>query len=333
MKKIIGIIFSYDRAMQLDGVLRSLFLHCKDIDLLKIDVLYKTSDNHHASQYQELATEYSGQVAFKHQQNFRRDLLSTLNPYKKGGAGEYIYSFLETIGGNGFTLGSPLDRVWRRTFERACISLIKLFIPFGVDEMQVLFLVDDNIFVHDFSIIDAVNVIREQNDLIGFSLRLGENITHCYMNNRPQNLPIFIPLNEQVFKFDWTSSEQDFGYPVEVSSSIYRLKDILPIIAGTCFENPNELEERMAYHAKSFRRTHPHLGCYQRSVAFCNPVNKVQTIIPNRTGKNAQYGANELADSFTKGERILVEAYDGFVPNACHQEVELIFERREDPKI
>jgi hypothetical protein len=199
--------------------------------------------------------------------------------------------------------------------------------PTWHEEIYVLFLVDDNIFTQSFVLREAVELLQQQKNLLGFSLRLGENTTHCYVSNRPQRLPVFHSMSRMVSKFDWTVSDQDFGYPLEVSSSMYRLKDILPFIAGLPFQNPNELEDRIAFRAKNFRFTHPFLGCYRQSVTFCNPVNKVQKIISNRSGENTDYGVDALALRFERGERIRVQAYSGFVPSACHQEVELVFER------
>jgi hypothetical protein len=69
--------------------------------------------------------------------------------------------------------------------------------------------------------------------------------------------------------------------------------------------------------------------CYENSVTFCNPINKVQTVATNRAGSVVEYSSDHLAQLFESGYRIKVEAYTGFVPNACHQEVALNFEKRE----
>ncbi len=72
----------------------------------------------------------------------------------------------------------------------------------------------------------------------------------------------------------------------------------------------------------------PALLCYEQSVTFCNPVNKVQTVYANRAGTASEYAADHLAELFDQGYRVQVAAYAGFVPSACHQEVELTYERR-----
>ena len=55
----------------------------------------------------------------------------------------------------------------------------------------VLFLVDDNIFVNDFSTDHIIDVLRQYPNAIGFSLRLGRNTNYCYMLRKQQALPSF----------------------------------------------------------------------------------------------------------------------------------------------
>lgn len=320
------LIFSYNRALQLDGLLRSLFFHCNDIKQAQITVLYK-ADECHAHQYDELAEEYVGLVKFRRQQHFRRDTLSILIPLTQDGRIDRRYKFLSTLGSFGLAVGSFMDRVWRRTLGQLSRYMAMRLAPDISIEAYVLFLVDDNIFVRDFKLADIIDTLRSNEDLLGFSMRLGENTTYCYSLNAPQVLPKFASMGMDMIKYDWTTAEHDFGYPLEISSSLYKLKDILPYMLGLPFENPNVLEERMAFYANSFSAKYSFLGCYRHSVTFCNPVNKVQKNISNRSGENTDYGVDALALRFERGERIRVQAYSGFVPSACHQEVELVFER------
>ncbi len=329
-EKIQAVIFSRDRAMQLDGVLRSLFLHCQDIDRMDISVLYRTTNDLHSEQYQRLNTEYGGRVVFKNQLDFRGDLLSILNPYSVGGKTERIFLCLSKLGGVGVPLGSLAERLWRRTLRQIQRLVINAFLPNVPVDTFVLFLVDDNIFVRDFQITDALLTLKKQSNILGFSLRLGRNTSHCYSQYRIQILPEFMALDDDILKFNWSTSDGDFGYPLEVSSSVYRLRDILPILAGLNFENPNVLEDRMAFYAGNFKYKYPFFSCYRYSVTFCNPVNMVQNIIPNRLKNDIQYTANGLAFRFERGERIWVESYSGFSPQGCHQEVELIFKKGND---
>ena len=215
--------------------------------------------------------------------------------------------------------------VEERDFKEQVLSIISGF-------EYVLFLVDDNLFVGDFFFGDAVKALRSNGDALGFSLRLGPNTTYCYAHDIEQNVPAFRQIDGRVLKYDWTWAEYDFGYPLELSSSIYRTAEIVPLLRKVEFSNPNTLEAAMAANAQLYRKARNSLLCFDRSVAFCAPVNMVQTVWKNRAGGNLDYSIEQLAQMFEQGCRIDVERYSGFVPNSCHQEVELHFDHCGEPK-
>lgn len=187
----------------------------------------------------------------------------------------------------------------------------------------VLFVVDDCLFVGDFSIAECTAAIGQHLDAIGVSLRLGRNTTHCYAIDKPQRLPMLKPVSESLLAFYWPNADYDFGYPLEISSSIYRAADIRELLSQTPFRNPNTLEAELANRAGQFRESHPMLLCPAESLAFCAPVNLVQQVCGNRAGSQPEMSAAALAEKFAQGLRIDVARFDGFVPTGCHQEVEL----------
>ena len=74
MKKVVAIIFSKNRALQLDLCLRTLQLHCADIHKISdVNVLYK-ADDHHKESYEILKREYPD-VNFVEEVSFKQDLL------------------------------------------------------------------------------------------------------------------------------------------------------------------------------------------------------------------------------------------------------------------
>ena len=322
-----AIIFSMNRAMQLDAMLRSLYFHCVDAESMEIYVLYRTTDVIYTRQYEELIERYP-RVRFVVEKNFRQDLLSLVNPYPLGSNANRLFQFISKLGGINFLPGTFLFRLWRGVVENTMLFFARIFLPLPEEEQFYLFLVDDSIFTNEFNLQGVLNTFRQQKDLLGFSFRLGENTTHCYVSNHLQELPSFINISENILIFKWVCADQDFGYPLEISSSIYSMKIVLPLFVSISFRSPNALEEKMAYHVRNFRNSHPYLGCYRCSVAFCNPVNIVQEEIANRAGEKHYYQADELRDRFERGESINIDALNDFVSNACHQEVELSFENR-----
>jgi hypothetical protein len=183
--------------------------------------------------------------------------------------------------------------------------------------------VDDNMFVNRFCLGDICEALEGHGDALGFSLRLGKNITYCYALDRPQNQPTFLAVGNHMLRFDWTSAEGDFGYPLEVSSSVYRIDDVLPLVSRVRFTNPNVLEARMSESVRPFKSRRSYLLCYERSVAFCNPANIVQKEWPNRAGTDPEQSVDSLADRFDQGHRVDVAHYSGFIPIGCHQEIRL----------
>ncbi|HVY72271.1 MAG TPA: carbamoyltransferase C-terminal domain-containing protein, partial [Verrucomicrobiae bacterium] len=269
--RAVGIIFSKDRAMQLDATLRSFAQHCHDAASVPLKVLHTASTPEHATAYAQLAAQHPS-VEFVREQNFKADFL-------------------------GLARGAE----------------------------NIVLMVDDCLFIRNFVMTDTVQALNENPDSIGCSLRLGRNTTFCYPLNQPQQLPDFTGVNSGLLKHRWTAAQHDFGYPLEVSSSVYRGADLLPLLEKLDYQNPNTLEAALAANAAAFSQSRPALLCHAQSVAFCAPLNVVQSVYPNRKGANNRYTASALAQAFLAGQRIDLASLANFVPNGCHQEIELHF--------
>jgi glycosyltransferase involved in cell wall biosynthesis len=187
----------------------------------------------------------------------------------------------------------------------------------------ILFLVDDTLFVQPFEIDSLCHLLGRQPDAIGFSLRLGTNIQHCYPINQPQCSPHFETIEPGILRYTWPAAEHDFGYPLEISSSLYRTIDILPLLEELSFSNPNTFEAQLAATSARFVDQHSTMLCAEHSLGFCTPINKVQTVYNNRSGETPRYSIDNLARIYADGCRVNVAQYFGVVPTACHQEVEL----------
>lgn len=195
---------------------------------------------------------------------------------------------------------------------------------------RVLFLVDDTLIVGDVDLDRVGAVLDDRPSAVGFSLRLGRNTIYCYTMDRPQALPAFDDIGGGILEFSWPDAEADFGYPLEVSSSVYRTSDVGPLLAQLDYRNPNTLEAQLASHASVFTATRGRLLCLEASAAFSVPANLVQNAWRNRISDGPDTSVNALAQRYACGERIAVVSYDGFTPNACHQETPFVFEKRLD---
>jgi len=270
---VVVLVFSKDRAMQLEGLLASLFLHCREQEEIKIIVLYTCSHEETKGKYKEIMENYP-RVLFWEELNF----------------------FIQV----------------RDVLKQS---------PF------VLFLVDDTLWVGDFSPSVLKSLLSTSPQAAGISLRLGKNITYCYPLDRPQALPFCITQREGFLLYDWLSASLDFAYPLEVSSSCYRTQDILAVLQESVFKNPNELEGLLANFVVRLLPDKRLLFCPEQSLAFSVPVNRVQNAVSNRFSYQPDYEVDKLDVKFAEGWRIDVEKLSGFVPQSCHQPLELPFKR------
>jgi hypothetical protein len=296
--------------MQLDAALRSFLLQCADGDQVPLSVYYRATNPVYIRQYEELIEGYRlhRNITFLRQGHFRQDVLGLLaaNADLRYGAG--LYRRMARLHWRLGWLSQPLLRFRSRRY--------------------VLFLVDDSLFVQRFCLAEVLEALGQQPQAIGFSLRLGRNTTLCYTRDLPQELPEFTAVGEKMLRFDWRSGELDFGYPLEVSSSIYCIANLLPWLNRQRFANPNQLESRLAESIGRF--THlPYLLCYSQSVAFSNPVNQVAEQYQNRNGTIYGISNQDLAAMFSRGVRVDVSCYTGLIPTGCHQEVALQFHQPE----
>jgi len=271
MNKTIVIIFSKNRAMQLDCCLKTLYKQCQDIDKIDISVLYTTTSEKHQKSYDILEQTYLD-VNFIKENNFKEDLLVLIQ-----------------------------------------------------DKNHILFVVDDTIFVDEFYIADMVDTLTYNHNeyALGVSLRLGLNTTYCYPLNKVQKIPELINGWYGLKKFDWIKAEYDFNYPLELSSSFYRLKDLGSLLKTLHYSNPNELEYLLSINSRIFNKNY--LLCYENSVAFSNPVNKVQNVNNNRVATEHNYSIEYLLSMFLDEFRIETTNFEDFMPHGCHEETEFLF--------
>lgn len=183
---------------------------------------------------------------------------------------------------------------------------------------QVLFLVDDAVFTASTSIADAVDLLRKRPDILGVSFRLGGNSRRCYPLGREQKMPAFTSIGGDRISWNWTDADADFGYPLEVSSSLYRVEDLLPILRGESFAGPNSLEDALSRSAVSFRTSRPLLAGMSVAPAFAIPANVVQSTHRNRHGKKSD--ARTLLQAWKAGLRMDIDALRGVVSDGAHMD-------------
>lgn len=302
------IIFSRDRPLQLHCTLQTLLEQGQGLADVPIQVLLRATDDVYLRQYREVSSELSRlhphcQLLFLEEETFAEDLAACLfQPSVRAG-------FFSRWQWPSSEPGRSLERTAER-FE------------------HVLLGVDDCIFVAPFEFPSISRLLVRRPDMLGCSLRLGRNATVNYMAQTTQTVPPLTPIDAGLFSFDWTNADGDFGYPLEVSSSVYRVGDLWPVLAEGGARNPNLLEYQLTKLRDQYARQKPLLASFETAVAFCNPINLVQTVSDNRAGGDPASDALALSRRFARGERIHRDQFRGFVPTGCHQEVPLKFAQR-----
>jgi GT2 family glycosyltransferase len=187
----------------------------------------------------------------------------------------------------------------------------------------IAFLVDDSIFFRSFSVTSAVAILESDPLLIGYSFRLGRNIDYCYSMNQAQTQPAWEPRPDGTLTYRWVGQEADFGYPIEVSSSLYRSADIQPLLERLPYRNPNSLEAALSAAAASLSARLPMLACPENSVAFGAPVNLVQKVFANRAGAEDAQSVQALSEAYRRGMRLDMDGLADFNTNSPHREIQL----------
>lgn len=81
MQQVVGLLFSKDRAMQLDGTIRSLSVYCQDMRNIDFKVIWAHSDSRNEQQYQELANTYP-YIEFISEVDFQSQVLASIAGYE-----------------------------------------------------------------------------------------------------------------------------------------------------------------------------------------------------------------------------------------------------------
>jgi len=261
------LIFSKDRPLQLEALLESLFLHCKDITHPKyfpnITVLYTVSSVKY--DYSKIMARYPV-VKFLQETNFTDNVLSELDSHS-----------------------------------------------------NVLFLVDDTIFVKDFTLSNMEAVLKNES-ISGISLRLGLNTSYSYATNSNQTIPNVFDVGHGMVAFNWRNASGDFNYPFELSSSLYRVSTLNEVLQTRNFSNPNTLEYLLTGLMKSTQTIY--LVMYRLSAAFSAPLNSVQNNNwLNRFSELKEHAADILNELYMNNKRIdVVKVANKLQLSSCHQE-------------
>lgn len=151
----------------------------------------------------------------------------------------------------------------------------------------IMFGCDDVVFTRKFSLEKAAEYLRDNSQVFGYSMRLGENI---------KPIPENVSLDDTVLEWKWDCAEQHYNYPWELDCTLYRKEDVVRMTMEeeTAIKNPNYYEAMITSDNREERITRPNMASNkQAGCAIVITVNRVQ-----ETHQNG-YDDSMLTDIYT----------------------------------
>ena len=223
---ILIIVFSYNRAMQLDCLLSSTLKHLKHSNY-KIVVIYHTTGEHNLG-YRKLIQNYK---IFKCIEFIER---------------ENKYSFIsQTI-----PLLFKNRNLWRfikHQYLRKKLDNFKALLENTINDTKsefTMFLTDDGYFYKDVTIPEHVyQLIRKNPSQASYRMYVGKNLIDC------PELPETYGLME--WNYYDPKMKSHWAYPFAVDVTLYETKSLLRIIRPVFYHMPTTLESFVVTHCRS----------------------------------------------------------------------------------
>ena len=258
MSKIVVIIFSFDRAMQLDALLQSFYQNIKlDQVEVKMVVLYRSSNDLFEAGYTMIKEKYINHgIFFINELMGERKSSLRLLFFPRN-----LYRWLKYP-------------TFRQSLEMPQFKIALEKSLRDIESDNVMFLTDDSLFYAEATICsDLFSSFYKRPDLNFFSLRHGRNI-----KNTPTRM------NKYGDYYRWTRNDTDcdsvWSYPFSVDGHIYNKENLLNLIKDILYANPNTFEGCIADHINR-DSCFLHGFCFEKSILASFPINKVQNEADN----------------------------------------------------
>lgn len=190
----------------------------------------------------------------------------------------------------------------------------------GSSANYVMFVVDDMILLDTIDLSECVAALEATN-AYGFYVRLGKNLTDCYLLKCDQPLPAFQAVGASMIAWSFDQARYDWNYPNTLDMTLYRKKDIESAFSTLSYPAPNILE--LYWHQQGITSGHAVGLCYTKSRAVNIPSNQVQTAwyLPHMQEQSAQ----DLLRLFLEGKKIALDDLYKIVPVSVHMDYRFRF--------
>jgi len=251
------IIFSFNRALQLDTLLDSLVQNWKSPEYF-ISVIYNTSDDDYERGYQIVQEKFSPfPVAFCKESSVadkpQIDTFFTLDNVKR-------------------YLKYPCLRHPKSNFRSLLLRVIK-----DNPSKFLMFMTDDAMFIKEVCISQHIfSWLGDKSESRQFSLRIGERL-----NNQPRGI---IQKEKEYLKWNMYDAPMmtNWGYNFSVDAHIYNKEVITRILDQLWFINPNTLEDPVCRAIRK-RKMMGEAMAYDEPRVLSFPINMVQSVVQNES--------------------------------------------------
>lgn len=186
------------------------------------------------------------------------------------------------------------------------------------------FLVDDNFLRRSVNLQACAGRLLESPEVLAFSLRMGLNLEHCYMIDRPQPLPDGF-VRKGLFHWDWRQAVYDWAYPLSLDGHLFRTEHVLSWTTGIPFRKPNTLEA-MIQAALSRPELPPLCSCFPESVLIGIPLNRVQDEF--KANRSMNCSPEQLLELWNNGYCMDAQRLSSVLPRSAHLPIQVPFQRR-----
>lgn len=268
------IIFSFNRALQLNTLLNSL----KELWLkpdYHIDIVYNTSHDDYQKGYDKLINKYL--------------LDKSILFHKESNIGD-CYSIKDKLNIRNLVrlLRYPQIRHPKTNFRSLCISLIK-----NNSSEYIMFMTDDAMFIRKVELKKEIfNWIDKNPYHRQFSLRIGLGMDG--QDKRIRHIGNYLYWN-----FFENEDLKNWGYPFSVDAHVYSKRVIVELFSKYIFTNPNTLEGYI--YAQIHRKRWLEEGMANEFTSLLSfPINMVQNVSDNESlNVSCKMLNNKFLDDYT----------------------------------
>lgn len=192
------------------------------------------------------------------------------------------------------------------------------------DSPLVSFLVDDDVFINDVSLLEpAFQAFFRNNNILCVASRMTKNIDYCYTANISTPPPTHF---YEEGSWEWRAPNLlgDWSYPMSIASfHVFRKMDLITTINKVPFNAPNSFEGRCLAPNPPDK---PLMILLNEQKCLCAVNNRVQTENCNRNENS--HSIESLNNMFLNGNRLSDKVNNGKIFKQAHAPLEYVWEKR-----